>query len=154
MIFIEDSKLPVEEGDYLICTLPSGLEEKYLVLDRGYFESFASEPAHYQVKVKKLSSIELERGVAPVQNFNIGTIYRSNIATHGNATINNTFNFAAVDQLIEEKGGSDKEELRQMIEEIKELLEDSEKVKKGSLAQYSEKIEKTVGSLGELHKWG
>ena len=140
MIFINDGNLPIEEGDKLIRRLSNGLIESYLVLDRGFFEKQMGFPAHYQVKVQKESARALTQ---PVSNrITIGTVYGSNIGTQGQASITNTFNFEKVDQLIEENGGEDKEELRKMIAEIKELFEDSEKVKKGSLAAYSEKIEK------------
>ncbi|UIO44332.1 hypothetical protein LOY85_09315 [Brevibacillus brevis] len=85
--------------------------------------------------------MELEKKEASM-HFNIGTVYGSNIGTHGTSTITNTFNFEAVDKLIEEHGGEDKEELRKMVAEIKELFEDSEKVKKGSLSKFSEQMQK------------
>ena len=37
-IFIDDVSIPIEEGDHLVRKLPNGLEEYYLVLDRGYFD--------------------------------------------------------------------------------------------------------------------
>ncbi|AYB37575.1 hypothetical protein [Brevibacillus laterosporus] len=149
MIFIDDESLPIEEGDKLLRTLRNGLTEKYIVLDRGYYEGVPGIKSHYQVKVKKESALDLEKNVTTM-NFNIGSIYGSTVGTQGNASIVNTFNFEAVDQMIEEHGGEAKEELRQMIDEIKELFEDSEKVKKGSLAQYSEKIERHSWIAGAI----
>lgn len=148
MIFIEDASLPIEEGDYLIRALKNGLQERYLVLDRGFYDDFAGVKAHYQVKVRKETAIELERKSA--MQINIGTAYGSNIGTQGDASITNTFNFEKVDQLIEVHGGEDKEELRKMIAEIKELFEDSEKVKKGALEKYSEKLEKHSWITGAI----
>lgn len=140
MILIDDASLPIEEGDKIFRNLSNGLSESYLVLDRGFNERVHNIPAHYQIKVRKESAIEVQR--ATTMQFHIGTVYGSNIGTQGNATIENTFNFEIVDRLIEENGGEDKEELRQMISEIRELFEDSEKIKKGSLSSYSEKLEK------------
>jgi hypothetical protein len=150
-IFINDASLPIEEGDNITRILPSGLTEVYLVLDRGFYDKQMGSSAHYQVQVSKVTTRELQQ--LPMQ-FNIGSVYGSNIATQGNATITNTFNFSALDQEIEERGGSDKEELRKMIYEIKELFEDSEKVKKGSLSKFSEIMQKHSWITGGISKMG
>lgn len=150
-IFIDDGNLPIEEGDKFIRILPNGLSESYLVLDRGFYDAWEGIDAHYQVKVIKEMTRELTQ--ASTTSFNIGTVYGSNVGTYGSASVTNIFNFEKVDQLIEEKGGADKEELRQMIAEIKEMFEDSEKVKKGSLGSYSEKLEKhswISGSIAQM----
>lgn len=102
---------------------------------------------YYLTKVQFEKTQKAE--TASVQ-YHIGTVYGSNVGTYGNASVSNTFNFEAVDQMIEDRGGEDKEELRQIIAEIKELFEDSEKVKKGSLAKYSEKIDKHSWIAGPL----
>jgi hypothetical protein len=54
-IFIDDASVPVEEGDRISRTLPNGLVESYLVLDRGFYEKFGGIPAHYQIEVRKES---------------------------------------------------------------------------------------------------
>ncbi|MFC5405518.1 toll/interleukin-1 receptor domain-containing protein [Cohnella soli] len=56
-IFINDSNLPIEEGDHFIRLLANGLQEVYLVLDRGYYEGFGGIKAHYQSEVKKVPSM-------------------------------------------------------------------------------------------------
>gem|GEM_PF-5674032 len=145
-IFIDDGKLLIEEGDKIVRVLPNGLTESYLILHTGFYDEFQGLPAHYQMKVRKESAIEPHSSMS----FNIGTVYGSNIGTQGNSSIKNTFNFDTVDQMIEEKGGEDKEELRKMIAEIKEFFEDSEKVKKGSLSTYSEKLEKHSWITGAI----
>jgi hypothetical protein len=58
-IFINDSSLPIEEGDYLVRVLPNGLEENYLVIDRGFYSDFHGIKAHYQVSVQKESTRKL-----------------------------------------------------------------------------------------------
>ena len=60
-ITFDDVKIPMEEGDHFERALPSGLTETYLVLDRGFYDKFHGIPAHYQAKVRKLSTIEIER---------------------------------------------------------------------------------------------
>ena len=52
-ILIDDVILPIEEGDFLERLLPSGLKERFLVTDRGYFSPLETIPAHYQVRVQK-----------------------------------------------------------------------------------------------------
>lgn len=152
MIFIYDETLPVEEGDKITRKLSNGNLESYLVLDRGFYSKVHAIPAHYQIQVKKESAIDLERQSS--MQFNIGTVYGSTIGTQGNAHIENVFNFEKVDQLIEERGGEDKEVLRAMIEEIKEFFEDSEKVKKGSLSRFSELMEKHSWITGAVSQMG
>jgi hypothetical protein len=67
MIFIDDATLPIEEGDRFLRRLPNGLEESYLVLDRGYWDGPGMRP-HYQVKVRKETSISVERQAATIYN--------------------------------------------------------------------------------------
>jgi hypothetical protein len=51
-ILIINGKLPVEEGDILMRTLPGGLLDKFTIVDRG----FNSHPKpHYQAKYTKAS---------------------------------------------------------------------------------------------------
>lgn len=145
-------QLEIEEGDKILRHLPNGLLESYIVLDRGYREKFHEIPARYQMKVKKESAIDVEKTSS--MQFNIGTIYGSNIGTQGNAHIDNVFNFDKIDQMIEERGGEEKEELHNMINEIRELFEDSEKVKKGSLSRFSELMEKHSWITGAVSQMG
>jgi hypothetical protein len=66
-IFIDDASLPIEEGDRLLRRWPNGLEERYLVLDRGYWDGPGMRP-HYQVKVRKETGFRVERQAATVYN--------------------------------------------------------------------------------------
>jgi hypothetical protein len=56
-IIIDDASLPVEEGDRFHRTIPSGLTEVYLVLDRGFYAGLAGTPDHYQVSVRKETAL-------------------------------------------------------------------------------------------------
>jgi hypothetical protein len=60
MIFIADETLLIEEGDRITRQLPNGLIESYLVLDRGYISPIQGIDAHYQVKVRKETTMERE----------------------------------------------------------------------------------------------
>lgn len=61
MIYIHDpaDKLPIDEGDTIERTLPNGLTEEYVVLDRGY--NVGANGTEYQAKVVKKKRIALER---------------------------------------------------------------------------------------------
>jgi hypothetical protein len=61
MIFIFDSKLPIEEMDKIYRPLPNGLVEKYVVVDRGFYSAVNGIQAHYQIKVQKESSIQSDQ---------------------------------------------------------------------------------------------
>jgi hypothetical protein len=52
-IFTEDSGLPVEEGDEVERTLPNGMVETYVVVERGFRKGEYAIPDHYQMKVRK-----------------------------------------------------------------------------------------------------
>lgn len=53
MILVHDTSICIEDGDTFERTLPSGVKERYLVLDSGYCSGSSGIPAHYQVKVEK-----------------------------------------------------------------------------------------------------
>jgi hypothetical protein len=61
MIFIDNAKLPIEEGDKITRKLPNNLIETYIVLDRGYYEGIHGIPSHYQIKVRKESAINSQK---------------------------------------------------------------------------------------------
>lgn len=48
---------PVEEGDRLQRTLPNRLVESYIVLDRGFFSDAGGFGDHYQIKVRKETTL-------------------------------------------------------------------------------------------------
>ncbi|MGG4498525.1 hypothetical protein [Brevibacillus reuszeri] len=139
----------IQIGDWIIGVV-SGNEFYIEDIKTDVLEGKAfKKKAYYLTKVQFENA---QKADANSVHYNIGTIYGSNIGTHGSANITNTFNFEAVDKLIEEHGGEDKEELRVMVAEIKELFEDSEKVKKGSLSKFSEEMQKHSWITGALSK--
>jgi hypothetical protein len=52
MIYTNDGRLPVEEGDQIERPLPTSVET-YTVVDRGYYPEINGIPPHYQMKVRK-----------------------------------------------------------------------------------------------------
>lgn len=85
MIFIDDATLLIEEGDIIERSLPSGANEQYLVIDRGFHRGVRGIPDHYQVKVeKKTAYTKISSG--HVINYNIGKADRININSTDNST--------------------------------------------------------------------
>ena len=53
-IFIGDTTIPIEKGDTIERKIPSGICEKYIVVDPVYYEGFDDEPGHYEISVSKI----------------------------------------------------------------------------------------------------
>ena len=56
-IFTLNADAPVEEGDIIRRVLPNRLEERYIVIDRGFYSQMRHREAHYQMKVRKETSL-------------------------------------------------------------------------------------------------
>ena len=52
-IFIEDASISIEEEDIIERTLPNGDQERFVVIDRGFYKGIHGIPDHYQIKLKK-----------------------------------------------------------------------------------------------------
>lgn len=99
MIFIHDEKLPLEENDTIYRKLPSGLVEKYIVIDRGYFSGIGSIRGHYEAKVRKEGSINEEKYKSITNIYNVnGPSSKINI----NSTDNSKNYFNDNDSLFED----------------------------------------------------
>lgn len=95
MIFIDDAKIPVEEGDHIERRLPNGLLEQYLVLDRGFFTGGGGIPDHYQIQVRKVTAIP-RSPMSQTIIYNLhGANARVNIQSHDQST--NVVNVSATD---------------------------------------------------------
>lgn len=70
-IFIMDSNLPIEEGDRFTRTLSNGLQESYLILDRGFRERVGGIRAHYQCEVQKESSMPYKQQQSTSITYNL-----------------------------------------------------------------------------------
>jgi hypothetical protein len=93
-ILIEDGRLPIEEGDIIERSLPNGLTERYAVLDRGFQNKFHHIPAHYQIAVRKETSIPRDKSPSTVYNVT-GPNARLNIGSVDSST--NVVNVAPVE---------------------------------------------------------
>jgi FlaG/FlaF family flagellin (archaellin) len=52
-IFTFDPKIPIEDDDEFHRALPSGILERFVILDAGFFAAVGGMPASYQSKVRK-----------------------------------------------------------------------------------------------------
>lgn len=84
-ILTNAGKIPVEDGDEFVRTLPSGVEERFTIIDAGFQPGFGSViPAHYQSKVRKSTA---PRPAPPQQHFHLsGPNSRVNIQSHDAST--------------------------------------------------------------------
>ena len=53
LIFTDNPKIPIEDGDQFERQLPSGIVEVFTVVDSGFQQGLDIIPAHYQSKVRK-----------------------------------------------------------------------------------------------------
>jgi predicted nucleotide-binding protein len=53
LIFTNDAQIPIEDGDSFERQLPSGITERFSILDAGFMQEFHGMSAHYQSKVRK-----------------------------------------------------------------------------------------------------
>lgn len=123
IIFIHDEKLPLEEGDKIFRKLPNGLIETFLVIDRGYYSGIGGRKGHYEVKVRKKSSISEEKYKSTI---NVYKVSGSNSRININSTDNSQNHYSdpdflfnelrlVLDGIIEEKI---KEKSLQLLEEL------------------------------------
>ncbi|USK69187.1 hypothetical protein [Peribacillus asahii] len=124
MIFINDSSLPIEEGDHFIRKLPNGLRETYLVLDRGFYDSGYGIKAHYQCEVQKVTTRELEQPKQVIYN-----LYGANSRVNNNST-DQSINIVEMssDDLFDEIRKALKENIRNEEErrELREIVNELE----------------------------
>jgi hypothetical protein len=53
MILIPDTTIPIAPNDAVLRQLPSGIVERFVVTDPGFYATFHGTPAHYQVKYRR-----------------------------------------------------------------------------------------------------
>lgn len=114
-IYILDIELPLEENDRIFRTLPNGLIEVYIVLDRGFIKDpFGDSMSLYEAKVKRENTIKESQYESYILNFS------------GNARLN----INSTDNSINSIGCTDLFEiLRQELQEIKDEVVKSQAIK-------------------------
>jgi DNA-binding PadR family transcriptional regulator len=82
-----------------------------------------------------------------------GTFYQAAVGTHNTNTFTGDLDFSRVERRIEEEGGADKEELRELVAEMRELLESGETLEKGRLARFNDKLKEYPWLAGPVAGW-
>ncbi|SRR5690554_983412 len=70
-IFIEDASISIEEEDIIERTLPNGDQERFVVIDRGFYKGIHGIPDHYQIKVEKELRYKSSINRSSSQTYNI-----------------------------------------------------------------------------------
>ena len=63
VIYVQDAKFPVATGDIIERQLPSGIVERYEVVEPGYQGAFGGIKAHYGIKVRNAAAKEAAKSV-------------------------------------------------------------------------------------------
>ena len=143
--FIDDVSVDIEEGDIFQRKLPTGKSESYLVLDRGFINGMGSLPAHYEVSVKKQTSIPKIGNERVVNNYNIGSAEKINInSTDNSVTYNITENDKALMETLKmlAKELDNSEAIINSIEEMKDNVG-----KKGFADKYNAFIQNVANHM-------
>jgi hypothetical protein len=107
-------------------------------VQRGYIERWTE----VMVKITASGMRHVEEGEKespqPGPTIKIeGSVYSSPMATYGgHIEMQNFFTFGALDHLIEERGGEDRDELHRMAQELRQQLEEHDTVSKGWLGNW------------------
>ena len=70
-----------------------------------------------------------------------GTFYQAAVGSHNTNTFSGDLDFSTVEQRIEEQGGADEEELRELVAEMRDLLESGQTLEKGCLDRFHYALE-------------
>ncbi len=119
---------------------------------RGTSHSVAVTPLGRRVVE---NGFEHQTSVAPPisagPTFNMGNVYGSVVGTQETATIESpTFDFRVVELEIEERGGADAEDLKRMLAEIRQTLQQEEQLPRGVFARFSALMERNSWIAGSI----
>jgi hypothetical protein len=100
--------------------------------------------AHYETERERQRRLAAEqrRDASTFTIGTIGSVQGSILGTQQNAHLAVTFDMRAIDQEIDRRGGDDADDLKTMVAEIHEMLDDRDKISRGSLVKYSELLER------------
>jgi ElaB/YqjD/DUF883 family membrane-anchored ribosome-binding protein len=142
MIFIADASLPIEEGDKLTRELPNGLEESYLVLDRGYYSPVQGMDAHYQVKVRKETTISRRQPTTTIgtlvagDQINLSDIQQSSVSIKSRLE-NASQSIGSLTSATQ----SERDEVAQLVDKLSEALQQVPSDKKDEALKVLRRLE-------------
>ena len=79
-----------------------------------------------------------------------GDVQGSVIGTHNTAELTNNFDFRSIEQRIEREGGEDAGELKEALEEVRNLLERGDKLDRGGLSRFGEVMQRNSWFSGAV----
>ncbi len=140
-IYTYDSSIPIEEGDVFERALPSGIIERYTILDAGFNEAIGQIEPHYQSLVKKQTKIDTPQQPNHVVYNLLGSNSRVNI--HSVDVSSNTIGIEQIKLFSElkdtiQKSITDNKQCAELTNKVKELEESQET--KDFTARYKEFI--------------
>lgn len=142
----------VHEGDIFTCPT-SGDELIITNVDRTVVGPIAVKTtAEYETPKQREQRLADERRRS-TPSFSIGpgaTFQGSIVGTQQHAQLTASFDQRAIEAEIERRGGEDVDALKAMVAEIREMLDDSNKISRGSLVHYSELLERHSWIAGAL----
>ena len=86
MILVSNTKVPIQSGDTITRELPSGIEERFLVVDLGYSAGMGGIKAHYQIKYEKEGMAKKEIAPSTIIYNVTGENSRVNVNSNDNST--------------------------------------------------------------------
>jgi hypothetical protein len=139
-------------------TLPksmTGVAEQLAGL--GFITIEAEEGNVYRITPAGINEVEgntpqPQQNVSNVFNMS-GTFYQAAVGTHNTNTFSGDLDFSTVEQRIEDEGGADKEVLRELVREMRELLESEQTLDKGRLARFNDKLKEYPWLAGPVAGW-
>lgn len=119
-----------------------------IIGDRGTAYMITAEGVN---EVERNGQQEATSTTTTTTNFNFNApVHGSVIGTNNTAELTNNFDFRRIEVEIEEKGGADKEELREALAEIRGLLESGQSLDRGALSKFSEVMERHSWFTGSV----
>jgi hypothetical protein len=111
--------------------------------ERGYARRLYAGYAALSITSKGIDEVEGNRPQSQtISNvFNVsGHLYNPVIGTHNTANFSGEFDFTTIEQRIETEAGADKEELRELVNEVRSLLEQDGALNRGFLSRFNAKL--------------
>lgn len=118
----------IEENDIIKLFYRDGTASEYIVIEPGFYEQFIDMPAHYQIRIEKLSSNNERQNNGMSINNNGGNVILNNNSPHSNISITQKdFKFDEIKRIISESIEiKNKELLLELLEEMKNVKNNPE----------------------------
>lgn len=125
--------------------------------NRGFIKSEGGGYGHFRLTSRGIDKVEGEEPTQQppsVTNVNIsgGTFQGSVVGANNTAELVNNFDLRSVEieKQIEERGGADKEELREALEEVRRIIASENSIERGMLSRFSAVMERNSWFTGAI----